>query len=113
MRSGGRDRPRMNGLRTTALAIGLVASGAPAMAARPTPSPARNPHRAPFVARLERGGATSLYSTRALREMRAYLRLRMLELREADLDRVRAVIEHRLSVDELTGSGETPLVPPR
>jgi hypothetical protein len=33
--------------------------------------------------------------------MRAYLRLRMLELREADLDRVRLVIEHRLSVDDL------------
>jgi hypothetical protein len=27
----------------------------------------------------------------------------MLELREADLDRVRLVIEHRLSVDDLIG----------
>jgi len=45
--------------------------------------------------------------------MRAYLRLRMLELREADLDRVRLVIEHRLSVDDLLGPGETPLGPAR
>jgi hypothetical protein len=45
--------------------------------------------------------------------MRAYLRLRLLELREADLDRVRAVIEHRLSVDDLLGPGETPARLPR
>jgi len=45
--------------------------------------------------------------------MRAYLRLRMLELREADLDRVRAVIEHRLSIDALITPGETPPPPIR
>jgi hypothetical protein len=45
--------------------------------------------------------------------MRAYLRLRMLELREADLDRVRAVIERRLSVDDLLEPGETPTGPSR
>jgi hypothetical protein len=37
----------------------------------------------------------------------------MLELHEADLDRVREVIEHRLSVDHLLEPGETPLDPPR
>jgi hypothetical protein len=45
--------------------------------------------------------------------MRAYLRLRMLELREDELDRVREVIEHRLSIDALIGPGETPVSPPR
>ena len=60
-----------------------------------------------------RPDARSLYSRQALREMRAYLRLRMLELREADLDRVRAVIGRRLSVDDLLEPGETPTGPSR
>ncbi len=83
------------------------------MAAAGVPFPRANPSRAPIVARPHRPEARSLYSRQALREMRAYLRLRMLELREADLDRVREVIEHRLSVDALIDSGETPLTPPR
>lgn len=45
--------------------------------------------------------ATDLYSYRARRRAQAYLRLRLLELREADLDRARAVIEGRLGVDDL------------
>jgi len=45
--------------------------------------------------------ARDLYSVRAQRQIRAYLRLRMLELREEDLDRVRTVIECRLGVDTL------------
>jgi hypothetical protein len=40
--------------------------------------------------------------------MRTYLRLRMLELREADLDRARLVIEHRLSVDQLLDPAASP-----
>jgi hypothetical protein len=106
----------MNELRTTALGIGLVLTfGTPAMAVPPTPSPLVNPPRATFVARPERppGEAGRLYSTRALREMRAYLRLRMLELRERDFDRVRAVLEHRLSIDGLIDGDETPAAPPR
>ncbi len=91
----------MNGLRTTALGIGLLTLEASGMAAEGAPFPHANPPRAPFVARRPRPDARSLYSRQALREMRAYLRLRMLELREADLDRVRLVIEHRLSVDDL------------
>jgi hypothetical protein len=104
----------MNELRATALGISLLTFGTPVMAAPPTPSPPPNPVEAPFVARPKRpvvGG--SLYSARALREMRAYLRLRMLELREANLDRVRAVIEHRLSIDALITPGETPPQSPR
>ncbi len=45
--------------------------------------------------------AEALYSARALRRMRAYLELRVLELREARLERVRAVILRRLPIDEL------------
>ena len=39
--------------------------------------------------------------------MRAYLRLRLLELRERDLDRVRAVVERKLGVDALLSDRET------
>ena len=45
--------------------------------------------------------ATDLYSARARRLVRGYLRLRMLELREGELARVRAVIEGKLGVDAL------------
>jgi hypothetical protein len=47
------------------------------------------------------GQARDLYSARARRLVRAYLRLQMLELRKAELDRVRAVIEGKLGVDAL------------
>jgi hypothetical protein len=40
-------------------------------------------------------------STRAKRRLAILLRMRLLELREEGLDRVRAVITRRLSVDEL------------
>ncbi len=46
----------------------------------------------------------SLYSARAIRRARTLLQLRMLELREARLERVRAVIERRLPVDALLRS---------
>ena len=103
----------MNGLRTTALGIGLLTLGTSGMAAAGTPFPRANTSRAAIVARTHRPDARSLYSRQALREMRAYLRLRMLELREDDLDRVREVIEHRLSIDALIGPGETPVSQPR
>jgi hypothetical protein len=43
----------------------------------------------------------SLYSPRVRRSTVMYLRLRLLELREAGLDRARAAIERRLSIDEM------------
>jgi len=52
-------------------------------------------------AALGLGAARDLYSARARRLVRAYLRLQMLELRKTDLDRVRAVIEGKLGVDSL------------
>jgi hypothetical protein len=42
-----------------------------------------------------------LYAPRVRRSTVMYLRLRLLELREAGLDRARAAIERRLSIDEL------------
>jgi hypothetical protein len=69
----------------------------PAAATRATPAPV------PIVAKevLPRERARDLYSMRARRMMANYLRLRLLELREAELDRVRAVIEGKLGVDAL------------
>jgi hypothetical protein len=42
-----------------------------------------------------------LYSPRVRHSTVSYLKLRLLELREAGLDRARAAIERRLSIDEL------------
>jgi hypothetical protein len=49
-----------------------------------------------------------LYSPRVRRSTVMYLRLRLLELREEGLERARAVIERRLSVDELLGNPARP-----
>jgi hypothetical protein len=45
--------------------------------------------------------ADELFSLRARRRAAAYLRMRVLELRKARLDRAADVIERRLPVDEL------------
>ena len=78
-----------------------ITAGRPAVAAtvshRPTPT-AR-----PIVAAPAIPDPPRLFSAPARRLVQAYLRLRMLELREADLDRVRAVIEGKLRVDDLLG----------
>ena len=42
-----------------------------------------------------------MYSPRVRRATQNYLRMRLLQLRELDLDRARAVIERRLKVDDL------------
>jgi hypothetical protein len=47
----------------------------------------------------------SLYSPRARRLVQSYLRLRLLERREAELERVRDVIERRLGIDDLLVEG--------
>jgi hypothetical protein len=80
---------------------------APAAAPRATTVP--KPIVAPGAGTL--GSAAELYSPRARRLVRSYLRLQMLELRKAELDRVRAVIEGRIGVDALfspppTGAAE-------
>ena len=45
--------------------------------------------------------ARDLYSARARRLVRNYIQLRLLELRGADFDRVRGIIEGRLGIDSL------------
>src|SRR5665213_567759 len=67
--------------------------------APPRPTTAASAIVAPAPLPPER--ASELYSARARRLVRAYLRLQLLELREADLDRVRAVIEGKLGMDAL------------
>jgi hypothetical protein len=52
---------------------------------------------------------SSLYARRSRRLVQAYLRLKLLEMREADLERARTVIERRLGIGSLLR--ETP--PPR
>ena len=64
----------------------------PRPSARPSPAP-----QAPMP---------GLYSTHARRLVQAYLRLKLLEAREADLDRARKIIERRLRVN--APFGETP-----
>jgi hypothetical protein len=72
---------------------------------RPAPSQANVKARAP--AALAGPAGTSrrigLYSPRVRRSAVMYLRLRLLELREEGLERARAAIERRLSIDELLG----------
>ena len=70
-----------------------------ALHAPSTPKPAeprgapRREHRAT--------SAADLYSARARRRFAAYLRLRLLELREARLERAAQAVERRLSIDDL------------
>jgi hypothetical protein len=45
--------------------------------------------------------AGDLYAARVRRRMASYLRMRLLELRKAGLDRAADVIERRLPVDKL------------
>jgi len=79
-------------------ALSPPVAAAPTGPVRPRPSP--TPHAAERAA---------LYSPRVRRTTQNYLRLRLLELREADLDRARAVIEHRLDMKALL---EDPKLPP-
>jgi hypothetical protein len=79
----------------------LVFFGLPAGKAAPPgpgPSPAAvhapKPHRRP----------SDLYGPAVRRSAQTYLRLKLLELREADLDRARLVIERKLGIDALLGT---------
>jgi hypothetical protein len=75
----------------------------PGAAPRATTVPKANVAPAPIAL----GGARDLYSARARRLVRAYLRLQMLELRKTELDRVRGVIEGKLGVDALFSPSPT------
>jgi len=85
--------------RAAGLALALFAGPAwatPTAAPRATTVPKAIVATPPIL-----GPASDLYSARARRLVRSYLRLQMLELRKAELDRVRAVIEGKLGVDAL------------
>jgi hypothetical protein len=98
----GRECPVMNMRSRFVAALALAVLARPVLAA-PAASPRATPTPAAIVAPdcLAPERAADLYSARAQREIRAFLRLRMLQLREDDLDRARAVIEGKLGVDGL------------
>jgi hypothetical protein len=85
----------------TLCALLPITTGRQAVAATVSPRP--TPSARPNVAAPAIPDPTRLYSAHARRLIQSYLRLRILELREADLDRVRAVIEGKLRVDDLLG----------
>jgi hypothetical protein len=64
---------------------------------RATPAPTTPPRRV---------AAAALYSRRSRRLVQSYLRLKVLEMREADLERARKVVERKLGIGALVG--ETP-----
>ncbi len=47
---------------------------------------------------------SALYGPGVRRSVQTYLRLKLLELREADLDRARLIIEHKLGIDAILGT---------
>jgi hypothetical protein len=66
------------------------------------PSTPRPPTPRPVVRATPRPvNPNDLYSLRARRRFASYLRLRLLELREAGLERAARAIERRLSSDDL------------
>ncbi|HMD02016.1 MAG TPA: hypothetical protein VKG44_03520 [Candidatus Baltobacteraceae bacterium] len=68
-----------------------------ALLAPSTPRPSPAPGRPRVVQR----SAGDLYSLRARRRFASYLRLRLLELREAGLERAAKAIERRVPVEDL------------
>jgi len=91
-----------------AAGLGLVLLSGPVWA-QPSAAPRATtvPKAIVASAPVALGGARDLYSARARRLVRAYLRLQMLELRKTELDRVRAVIEGKLGVDALFSPSPT------
>lgn len=73
------------------------ASTVPARAPSPRPSASPTSRLLP---------AAALYSRRSRRLVQSYLRLKVLEMREADLERARKVVERKLGIRALLG--ETP-----
>jgi hypothetical protein len=81
-----------------------------ALDARAEPAAASGKPHPPgkVVPALDTAGRIGLYSPRLRRSAVMYLRLRLLELREEGLDRARAVIEHRLTIDDLLSEPARP-----
>jgi len=75
-------------------------------AVSPTPAPHRKPPPKPVPAAGPSVDPGTLYSRRARRLVQSYLRLKVLEMRKADLERARLVIERKLGIRALLS--ETP-----
>ena len=87
------------------LATPAGASTVPLRVATPRPAPVRQ--ALPAEPRPARPlTASALYSRRSRRLVQSYLRLKVLEMREADLERARKVVERKLGIRALLG--ETP-----
>lgn len=67
---------------------------------RPAPSPRPLTVRPPAPRPL---AASALYSRRSRRLVQSYLRLKVLEMRERDLDLARKVIERKLGIGSILG----------
>ena len=90
----------------TTLATPSAASTVPPLRHGPAgPSPAPTARPAPH-----RLAAAALYSRRSRRLVQSYLRLKLLEMREADLDRARRVIQRKLRIGDLLSETPPPLV---
>ncbi len=100
----------------TAFVTLLLVSASPSVSPDRGPSSSapihapRGPHhrglgRAPVASRgeirIDLVARSDAYGTRARRRFAAYLRLRLLEMREAGLERAAAVVERQLPVDAL------------
>jgi hypothetical protein len=76
----------------------VVAAVSPPRAKPPKPSPAPSASADP----------AALYGRRARRLVQSYLRLKVLELRKADLERARLVIERKLGIGALLSESPPP-----
>jgi hypothetical protein len=97
-----------NRSRNVAVGLGLALLSGPASAA-PSAAPRATTVPKAIVAPSPQplGRFRELYSAGARRLVRTYMRLQLLELREAELDRVRDVIEGKLGVDALFSPSPT------
>jgi len=78
----------------------------PATPAGSASVPLRRATAVPSPTPRGRPAAAALYSRRSRRLVQSYLRLKLLEMREADLERARKVVERKLGIKALLG--ETP-----
>jgi hypothetical protein len=69
-----------------------------AVTTAPRPNPTHSPaHRL----KLPQVAAGDLYAARVRRRLASYLRMRLLELRKAGLDRAAGVVERKIPLDKL------------
>jgi hypothetical protein len=88
---------------TLSFLVGMTATPLPRPAHSPLHPPVsrRAPKRSSSALRLPRVSASDLYAARVRRRLASYLRMRLLELRKAGLDRAAGVVERNLPLDKL------------